>query len=174
MEQLKKSNFVFHKDLLTIFFPKAKNDQFYEGKSTLFERNGTIYCPVFITYKYFQRLGYKGNCNGYFLPQVVNTRVARLKGRNIYVKEANPKKHISYDTALKDRRRLLDSLGLPGDEFTEHSDKTGGITKIVNSGAPLEDAQTHGRWASLQVAHKYVQKNEAKKRKLSKFFFKND
>ena len=90
------------------------------------------------------------------------------------MKNANPKKHISYDTAMKDRRVLLNSLGLPGEEFTEHSDKVGGVSKIVNSGASLEDAQTHGRWSSLQTVHRYVKKDEAKKRKLSRFFFKND
>ena len=173
--ELKRSHFTFVRDLLYIHFPKAKNDQFHDGRTTLFEaRKNKVYCPVFIVYKYFQRLGYKNNSDGYFLPKIKTLKVGRKYGKTIKVQVPNEKDHIGYQTCINDRRRVLNSLGLPGHEFTEHSDKAGGMSTIVNSGANLEDAQTHGRWKSIAVAHSYVQKSEKKKRELSRFFFKDD
>ena len=53
--ELTRQNFKFVKDLLIIHFPKAKNDQFFEGSSTLFEgQKGKRYCPIFLAKKYFQ------------------------------------------------------------------------------------------------------------------------
>ena len=172
--ELTRQHFTFVKDLLYVHFPTSKNDQYFEGNTTMFEARGKVYCPVFLTYKYFQRLGYKANSKGYFLPKVANKKVGRRFGKNIYVQAAVPSQHVSYDTCLKDRRRLLGELGLPAKEFTEHSDRSGGISQIVNAGAPLEDAQTHGRWKSLETAKKYIKKSELKKRKLSRFFFGKD
>ena len=64
--ELTRQHFTFVKDLLYVHFPKAKNDQYFEGSTTMFEaRRGKIYCPVYLTFKYFQRLGYKPNSKGF-------------------------------------------------------------------------------------------------------------
>ena len=83
--ELTRQNFTFVKDLLYIHFPKAKNDQYYEGSTTMFEATEEKrYCPVNLTLKYFDRLGYDPSSTGYFLPKLV------VKGRD--------KKSIQVDT----------------------------------------------------------------------------
>ena len=115
---------------------------------------------------------HKESSSSFFLPKVSLQRIGRVKGKTLSKQVVIRDQHISYDTCLKDRRRVLNTVGVPGEDYAEHSDRGGGITKLVNSGAPLEDAQTHGRWNSLAVAHRYVQKSEEKKRALSRWFFK--
>ena len=137
-------------------------------------RKGKIYCPVFLTFKYFKRLGYRPTSNGYFLPKVVNKKLGRVRGKSIFVQVPSPKEHISYNTCLQDRRRLLEKIDLPAKEFTEHSDRSGGISHIFNNGASVKDAQVHSMWKSTETPKRYIQKDESKKRELSRFFFKRD
>ena len=161
--------------MLHIHFPSAKNDQFHEGSTTMFEANkGSPYCPVFLLHKYFQRLGYSSNSKGYFLPQIISRRTKGERGRKTTVQVPDPTKHVSYDTCLKDRRKVLTKLGLKAKEFTEHSDRVGGMSHLVNNGLSVEEAQHHGRWKSFDSAQKYVQKSEEKKRNISRYFFGKD
>ena len=172
---LTRQHFSFVRDLLYVHFPTAKNDQYFEGNTTMFEaRKGKVYCPVFLTFKYFQRLGYRPTSNGYFLPKVVNRKIGRSRGKSVFIQVPLPREHVSYNTCLQNRRKLLEKIGLPSKEFTEHSDRSGGISHIINNGAPLEDAQTHGRWKSIETPKRYIKKDEKKKRELCRFFFKND
>ena len=173
--ELTRQHFKFIKDLLYIHFPKAKNDQYFEGSTTMFEgHKEKIYCPVFLASKYFQRLGYEPTSDGFFLPKVVSQRLGRVNGKVICAQVVNPKEHISYNTCLRDRRELLQKMGLVANDFTEHSDRVGGISHIFNNGASMEEAQSHGRWKSVETPKKYIQKSELKKREVSRFFFKND
>lgn len=157
-----------------VYFPKAKNDQFHEGNSTMFEaKKGSPYCPVFLISKYFQRLGYSSSSSGFFLPRIISKRTSE-RGRRVTVQMPDPTNHVSYDTCLKDRRKLLTKLGLEAKEFTEHSDRVGGMSHLVNNGLSVEEAQHHGRWKSLESAQKYVQKSDENKRKISRYFFGKD
>ena len=138
--ELTRQNFTFIKDLLYINFPKAKNDQFWEGSTTMFEATkDKRYCPVNLTRKYFERLGYDPSSKGYFLPKVM------MKGKDKKTKEtvfiANPKEHVSYSTCLQDRRKVLLKLGLPGNDFSEHSDRVGGASHLFNKGATVEEVR---------------------------------
>ena len=170
--ELRKSNFVFVKDLLHIYFPKAKNDQYHEGSTTTFERQQSKYCPVFLAAKYFERLGYGQHSNGFFLPKIEIKKLGRVKGQTIYTQKAVPDKHISYKTCLIDRRQVLEKVGLPSKDFTEHSDRIGGVSLLLNNGATIAEAQAHGRWRSEKTPLTYAQRSEKKKRDLSRLFFK--
>ena len=170
--ELRKSNFTFTKDLLHINFPKAKNDQFCEGSTTTFEARGSKYCPVYLAAKYFERLGYSQNSNGFFLPKIEVKRLGRVKGQIVYVQKAIADQHVSYKTCMFDRRRVLEKLGIPSKQFTEHSDRIGGVSQLLNNGASIAEAQVHGRWRSDKTPLTYVQRSEQKKRELSRLFFK--
>lgn len=116
--ELTRQHFKFIKDLLFIHFPKAKNDQYFEGSTTLFEgQKGKIYCPIFLASKYFERLGYEQTLVGYFLAKVINQKLGSVNGKIISVQVANPKEHISYNTCLLDRRKLLQRMGLVASDF---------------------------------------------------------
>ena len=166
---LTRQNFTFVRDLLHVHFPHAKNDQYWQGNTTMFEaatqRN---YCPVYLLKKYFERLGYDESSKGHFLPKVA------LKYNKVLKKKewvAVPEEHISYNACLADRRIVLNKIGLPAKDFTEHSDRGGGASHLFNNGATVEEVQSHGRWKSMVSARKYVQKNEKKEREISRKFF---
>ena len=114
--ELTRQHFTFVKDLLYVHFPKSKNDQFFQGSTTMFEAaKQKNYCPVYLTAKYFERLGYDQNSKGYFLPKVALKNVDKKKKISAYV--AVPDEHVSYSTCLSDRRRVLSRLGLPAKDF---------------------------------------------------------
>ena len=168
--ELTRQNFTFVRDLLYVHFPHAKNDQYWQGNTTLFEAaDKKNYCPVYLLKKYFDRLGYKEDSKGHFLPKVTLKRDKILK-KSEWV--AVPEEHISYNTCLTDRRRVLAKLGLPAKEFTEHSDRGGGASHLFNNGATIEEVQSQGRWKSNVTPRKYIQKSEQKGREISRKFFK--
>ena len=167
--ELTRQNFTFVRDLLHVHFPKSKNDQYFQGNTTMFEAaEQKKYCPVYLTRKYFERLGYSEDSKGHFLPKVT-LRKDKITKKNEWV--AVPEEHVSYSTCLADRRRVLAKLGLPAKEFTEHSDRGGGASHLFNNGATLEEVQSQGRWKSIVTPRKYIQKNEQKAREISRKFF---
>ena len=123
---LNRQHFSFVRDLLYVHFPSAKNDQYFEGSTTTFERQVSKYCPVYLAAKYFERLGYGQNSRGFFLPKIQIKSLGRVKGQTVYTQKAIPDQHISYRTCLLDRRQVLEKVGLPSKQFTEHSDRIGG------------------------------------------------
>ena len=168
--ELTRQNFTFERDLLFVHFPHAKNDQYWQGNTTMFEAaEKKKYCPVYLLKKYFERLNYKDDSKGHFLPKVALKRNKKLK-KSEWV--AVPEEHISYSTCLMDRRRVLAKLGLPAKEFTEHSDRGGGASHLFNNGATVEEVQTQGRWKSIETPKKYIQRSEQKGREISRKFFK--
>ena len=168
--ELTRQHFTFVNDLLYVHFPKAKNDQFFQGSTTMFEAaKQKNYCPVYLTKKYFERLGYDEDSKGHFLPKVVFKRGDKKLKKSEWV--AVPEEHISYSTCLADRRRVLARLGLPAKEFTEHSDRVGGASHMFNNGATIEETQSQGRWKTSVTPRKYIQKNEQKEREISRRFF---
>ena len=128
------------------------------------------YCPVYITAKYFQRLGYDQNSKGYFLPKVAFKAGDKKLKKSEWV--AVPDQHVSYNTCLMDIRRILSRLGLPAKDYTEHSDRVGGASHLFNNGATVEETQSQGRWKMSITPRKYIQKNEQKEREISRKFFK--
>ena len=168
--KLTRQNFTFERDLLYVHFPQAKNDQYWQGNTTMFEAaEKKKYCPVYLLKKYFERIGYEDDSKGHFLPKVTLKRDKKLK-KSEWV--AVPEEHISYSTCLTDRRRVLTKLGLPAKEFTEHSDRGGGASHLFNNGATIEEVQTQGRWRSIETPRRYIQKSEQKGREISRKFFK--
>ena len=128
------------------------------------------YCPVYLTAKYFERLGYDQDSKGYFLPKVALKNVDKKLKKSAYV--AVPDEHVSYNTCLADRRRVLSRLGLPAKDFTEHSDRVGGASHLFNNAATVEETQSQGRWKTSVTPRKYIQKSEQKEREISRKFFK--
>ena len=67
---------------------------------------------------------------------------------------------ITYDTAVKDLRRILESAVLQSAGYTEHSSRRGGATAEVAAGVGAFSLQDHGRWGSMSSAQKYVQQGQ--------------
>ena len=97
-------------------------------------QEGKKYCPVFLARKYFERLGYDDSSNGYFLPKTVS-KLVKVKGKKVRTQVVKSSEHVSYNTCLLDRRKVLKKLGLVAKNFTEHSDRVGGATHFFNEGA---------------------------------------
>ena len=93
----------------------------------------------------------------------------KINGKTVSVQVANPNEHVSYNTCLLDRRKVLQKMGLVAKDYTEHSDRVGGVTHIFNNGASVEEAQSHGRGKSAITPLKYIQKREDKKERSQKF-----
>ena len=150
--QLTDSNFEDLGDSILVTFPKSKNDQYYQGTtSVLPEKIGSKLCPVKITRLYFQRfkLNFK---NAKVIPAAfVNFRIAKREGYHVRI----PGKTLCATNATKCTRELLKKYNIDGDKFTEKSMKVSGVTALCDSGEPLENVSIMGRWRSLVMPMHY-------------------
>ena len=73
-------------------------------------------------------------------------------------------KVLSYDTALKCMRGLMDRVGVPGNTYTLHSVKSGSFSEAYNSGlVETTLLQKHARWVSRSIMDRYHKRSlEAK------------
>ena len=138
-KRLGPTSFKFENDHVKINFPKAKNDQMYQGSmSIIASLPGDKLCPKLVYKTYFDVMGFKG------IPEeIMNCRFDR-RGQ---VKRSLL---LSQSSSSQETKEFLKSHGLEG-KFSEKSLKASGVTTVLDKGAPLVDVQIAGRWKGLQT-----------------------
>ena len=160
--KLQSKHFRDHGDSIEITFPSAKNDQLHEGKSTFLVANNSAFCPVNITKIYFKRMNMRMDQQD---ESYINCRLGNKNGLMFPIKNTQ----ISYSTAVKHTRDLLQENGFDSIGISEKSAKMEGVTQTLNSGATLEEVMWLGRWATLSIPNQYkINSREFKKSIASK------
>jgi len=135
---------------IQITFPSAKNDQFHQGQITCVTNNDTIIDPVVIIQNYFQicnmRFGFD-NKDTFFVNCVLS--------RNKQGWFTDKSRGVSYSTATKDVRRMLEKVGIPGKSMTHKSFKSLGVTKTLDAGVVPEHVISQGRWRTTGMPNHY-------------------
>jgi len=65
---------------------------------------------------------------------------------------------IYYSLAVDDMRALIDSVGLNGNDYAEHSGKRGGASYAAKIGMIEEEIREEGHWKSTATARLYIDK----------------
>ena len=95
----------------------------------------------------------------------INCRLGNKNGLMFPIKNTQ----ISYSTAVKHTRDLLQENGFDSIGISEKSAKMEGVTQTLNSGATLEEVMWLGRWATLSIPNHYkINSREFKKNIASK------
>ena len=160
--ELKRSNFNFlQSGDLEITFLKGKNYNSHDAKKTVLAKLDSEYCPVRLIRRYFRRLNYPKEVDGFFLPAVKSTtRTVPGSLRKIRDQVAEPFHPISYSTCRNDFKMALREIGLNDTLYGEHSDRIGGLSAAANAGVSWTEAAAHGRWKpGSSVPKSYVKRN---------------
>lgn len=125
--KLKKSSFEFHKDHVLIYFNSSKNDQHYNGSTSILQYTHDDLCPRLIYNTYFEKMKItepedKLNCK------------LEING-----KESRTKLSLSYTASLKDTKELLTKHGVNG--ASEKSFKASGVSALLDKKTSLSDVQ---------------------------------
>jgi hypothetical protein len=134
---------------LLITFPKAKNDQFHNGQSTILKANGSEICPVRIVKLYFNRFRLQfGQAAGDTTPLHC---MMRRNGGSHYAQ----KRVASASLAKENFDSLLLRCGHDPSGKTEKSVKMTGVTKMLEAGATSRETAQQGRWISEEMPLRY-------------------
>jgi len=71
----------------------------------------------------------------------------------------HPLKVNYYSLALDDMRDLIDSVGLNGSDYAQHSGKRGGACYAAKVGMMEEEIREIGNWKSTATARLYIDKS---------------
>ena len=155
-DKLKLGSFTFHEDYLIISFESSKNDQFYNGTtSVLGYVSGDLLCPFLIYKFYFKMMELKKDGD------LLNCRL------NISGSKSRPSFRLSYSKSLADTKELLSRFGCEG-QFSEKTFKSSAVTIMLDKGAPLVDVQIYGRWNSERTPLSYHNSSVKRRKKMSK------
>ena len=141
---------------MDIQISKSKTDQLKRGTQVRISRqtNEPHACPVNITLMYIRMLRYPEGHNGYMQPRIC-TRGGQQKGI--------PDTKLCYSNALQELKEMLNSIGIAGQQYGEHSGRRGGATAAAEAGAKWTDLKKHGRWNSDTAPQLYIENTERRK-----------
>ena len=146
---------------ILITFPKAKNDQFHEGRSTILKANGSNFCPVRIIQAYFTRFGLS------YGPEAGdNTPLFCMMRRNGGTHYAQQRVGSS-SLAMEDFHRLQRKVGQNTKGVTFKSVKMVGVTKMREAGATWQEVAQQGRWKSKSMPLRFQFNSLDFKRKIA-------
>lgn len=157
---IRRHHINFLPDHMSIFIPKAKNDQLREGHTVLISKMEGSYCPVTLMRKYLS-LACIEDCS----EMLIFRGISRSKSKcNLVSKDAS----ISYSTFRSSFKSLLSSVGEDPALFGTHSLRSGGATVASNENVNDRLFQRHGRWRSVGAKNIYVKDSTEKKLSVSK------
>lgn len=95
-----------------------------------------------------QYLLFLGSYQGYLQPTCI--------AQNALI--PNPDRAITFTVGIADMRSLIDSVGLNGADYAEHSGKRGGASYAAKVGLIEEEIRDIGNWKSTATARLYIDK----------------
>ena len=144
---------------IAITFPKAKNDQLHEGRTSFLVATDSPYCPVRLAQLYFRCFGIRfGAAAGD--ASYVNFQLRRQAARTVPILH----KSLGYTTATEDLRSLFKAAGLSTTRISDKSVKMAGVTAAFEAGATTEDVMHAGRWRTPSIPLHYKHNSAAFKR----------
>ena len=148
VSSLRWSDLSFNAQGMKIRIRSSKTDQLGEGQDVDVCRQvgKGLDCPVALTQQFGRKLGFAAGKDGFLQPRMDPAKKGRTETK------------ISYDTATKDLRCVLELAGVPAQGFTEHSGRRGGATALANERISLGPLMEQGRWRSMSSAQKYIDK----------------
>ena len=124
-----------------IFITKSKTDQTCKGNwVSIASQPGSQWCPVALTRRYLSSLRYT---SGFIMPSTK----AKLPDNST---------PLGYNTALRDLRSVLSSVGIDPSGYGEHSGRRGGTTAAASKGATVNELMIQGRWRSESMPRLYT------------------
>ena len=123
------------------------------GYQSVVKKDGGAYCPVALTHRYINQLGYEpapSESADFLQPRFYG----KAKGLGVHKGLA-----ISYGNASKDFKALLDLLGYDAAKYAEHSSRRGGACTSREAGASIDLVQARGQWKSSAVAEHYTRRD---------------
>lgn len=130
--KLKISSFDFKEDHVVITYETRKNDQLYNGSSSILKfRRGELLCPQLVYQTYFRIMNLSGEA-------YLNCRLSNFGSKS------RPNTKLSYSQSLKDTKDLLATHGI--NSASEKSFKASGVTILLDKKASLTDVQVFGGW----------------------------
>ena len=169
--KLTRSSFEFNDDYVTIHFRSAKNDQHYNGSTSILQYTYDELCPKLIYTTYFKMMKItepddKLNCK-----LEMNGKASRTKTL------------LSYTTSLKDTKELLAKHGFDG--ASEKSFKASGVSALLDKKTSLSDVQVilfilllhlsskffskiqvYGRWKAPQTVLHYYDSSVSRRKEI--------
>jgi len=145
---------------IRINFPKAKNDQYHNGRTTCLVENDSLVNPVKIVRAFFKLCNFKfGKANGD--SSMLNCVIRRTKTGWF----ADGRRSVSYSTSTKNVQSMVSKVGVDPTGISDKSFKMLGVTRMLDSGAPLDDVAQHGRWLTTTMPLHYKHNSQDYKEK---------
>ena len=143
--KLRLSSFSFQQDHVVITYELRKNDQLYNGSTSVLKyRPNDSLCPKLVYQTYFRLMNFSAGASFLNCRLTFNARRSR------------PATKLSYAQSLKDSKDLLLCHGIDG--VTEKSFKASGVTVLLDKKTSITDVQIFGGWKSEQTPLFYVSK----------------
>ena len=156
---MRAENFLDIGTEMEVFFPRAKNDSKHRGNTTKMVQNHTAFCPVFVTRFYFKHFGFVFGNHGTD-SRLVNCRL-RICNNSWEPQDGTG---LSTTTATERLRSLVRRVGEDPSGITDKSVKMKGVTRMIESGAPLVDVANQGRWKTMEIVQTYKHNSDQYKR----------
>ena len=149
LRRIQVKNISFYDDHLTVFLPKAKNDQSRKGNLVHIAKLDSTYCPVECTRKFIAQAQLQGE--DYLISTLRKTKNGH---------RADGRKPLSY-TRLRDdfHQHLKPILSLPSTEpgnISLHSMRSGGASEAAAQNVSDRLIKKHGRWRSDSSRDLYI------------------
>ena len=159
--ELKTEDVTIDNEAVTMYFIRAKNDQYYSGTTCTLQIMGdsNILCPRRVIKRYYSLLGYSGMGEEY-----LNCRIAWREGKQV----PKFKEKLGYTTSLENTKTLIHKFQMEGN-FSEKTFKVSGVSEAFNQGITVEDAMFHGRWKNPKTPGIYCNSSKKKRMKMSLF-----
>ena len=135
---------------LLITFPKAKNDQLHEGRTTMLAANQGDTCPVRLVKLYYKRFGLKFG-EAASDTSYLHCRIRKHGGRHY----ADKKHQASMSLAAEELKGILAEMGEESGGVSDKSFKMLGVTRTLEAGASAEQVSLHGRWITMNMPLRY-------------------
>jgi len=160
VRQLRSRDVTFNEGYVSLTIESSKTDQLREGQSVVIaESAGSRTCPVQLL-KYISKSSIIPNSDEFlFRPISSSNNKKRLVSTN---------KPISYSTYRDAFKKSFNSIVPDISNFSTHSNRSGGATMAINSGASDRNVQRHGRWRSATSKDRYVKDSLASRLDVSK------
>ena len=115
--------FDFQEDFVEIKFPSSKNDQHYNGSSTILKITNDDFCPKLIYQTYFKLMDI--------------SEPSHLLNCKLDITGKKPRRHhlLSYTASLSDTKKLLTKYGVK--DMSEKSFKSSGVSVLLDKQARI-------------------------------------
>ena len=145
---VKAKDITFNDKFISIYIPRSKTDQLWQGNVVLVARTGSRLCPVTMLEKYMSRAGVGSSDDRFIFRSIVKTK------RGERLREIG---NMSYTRLRECFKEKLEFLGFAAQNYGLHSLRAGGATAAANNQVADRLFKKHGRWRSEAAKDGYIE-----------------